>query len=498
MEPDNANPEVSVMPETPEVTEDSKVKESEVKETETEVTVEPAAEEVEAQPEAVEEPKAEKPKKPKKAKKSQPKKAKSDKSDKAKSDKKSDKKADKSDAPAKTAGKRGRRKVAKAQYPHPFDFRRPVKSAADSIAFFKSVVEDGKKLSPNAALLTGRQYGDLVNAHDAAIDEGKTPPSLPARYDPLRRQVAAMFDAFCIKIGKGKRPRGLPENIAKMLEAGDTVVPPMRLCHAQDARDLIVDRESNVLTVGKYDYVVGTTETPAVHLTQPHKTGSYGAVTENGRLLSFEGMNEVASLVGRFNNDFVVINLDDKTDPGCEVPFAPNQIIDEWGYFIRNGKRMTVAQIRSAVEKGETSDMKFESEYNVKNPLVGKSVSRKQLGSACKRAMSLAATKDENDLTDWDRFIGRKPRSEDNKEPTDAMDRLWYNLCVICRCSAEEETPYGFRALQLGIVPSIHYGDSTDDELVRWIIGSRTGAPYSESRWEARARLAPDEEPKGE
>lgn len=351
-----------------------------------------------------------------------------------------------------------------------FDLRRPfggAKKGKDGVEVdlggalaleFGKAVAEGKNPSPNKAVMSGTAF---ALAYDSWADdnaEGEfVPPSVPALYQPLVRQAARATRALAIVPGHEskhpKSPKNWPENVE--FTPGDHLVE-VRICHSKDARKLVADADQNILKINKHEYVVGTTETPAVFLVNGSKTGAQGASILAGKQLSFEGVSGIKNLVGRFNPDYHIQNIDDGTDPGAELAWGSNMRIDAWGTFERDNKEMTPAQIRKAVESGENKGMKF---VPLKEPIVGHSITEADLWRVVKK-------RDAKPNYFW-------------KGITEAQTRI----------APHEQTPLGIANGQTLIAPCIHYGESLKDERLRFVIGVFCGTEYTENKWQAGERL---------
>ena len=406
--------------------------------------------------------------------------------------------------------KRGRQPADK--YPFVFDFRRPILDPKREIDFGKAVAE-GKQPDPNVGLIPAKAFGDQIRALRAAVAEGKDGPSVNPVYNMIRRGVASDSNATCIVNGQeklGKPPRKsheVPEKLRTPWAPGDRVLVdgkdnpiPIRDCHVSDARSLVTNRAENVLTIGKHDFVVGTSDTPAAFLINGSRTGNYAANIRACKSISFNGkstQDKLTSLVGRFINDWGIITVDDGTTPGAKVAVAPNMVIDGWGYFYRGDSKMTCAQIRAAVEKGDVKGMTFKTVYAPnKEQLVGATMTRSKFWQASKREMGKASTKrmdaDGNETTASERFESRDTRGK-GKDVRDAADRAFENFFKVQnRTAPDEQYPFGTVSLQTMIVPVTLFGDSLDTPVVRMVIGSFVGAEYSESRGDADYRLNPE------
>lgn len=397
---------------------------------------------------------------------------------------------------AEKAPKRERKRKEKPQNPHTFDFRRPVGDPNEVLTVVKAFVENGKMLAPNKGLLSPKAYGDAVRAIKAAEEEGKPGPSMPPLYDPSRRWLAAQTNAACVVSGqKGKAAKEPKDWPVGTWREGDRVeTKPLRLCHRQDVRDLI--DEGNVAQIGQFNYVIGTVgekeNTPAPMVINGARTGNYLANLIALKELSFEGMDEINSVVGRINNDFEIVTLDDGTKPGVPVVCTPNMIVRDWGYFYRDDKKMTLAQIRRAIADGDTKGMRYQAEFTADKPLVGKSISQAQLWSKVRQQMKLSATKRDG-KTALERFEARASRAGGEGGEVDA--RAWHNLAQVQTRTAPHETyPFGFFSAQTCCVPVAHFDEKGEKLLVRFVLGCHIGAKYAENQWQANDRIGGEEE----
>lgn len=371
---------------------------------------------------------------------------------------------------------------------HVFDFRRPVPPET-SLDVGRSWLAEGRMIVPNKGVFTPKQFGDAHRAIAESEDAGKLGASIPPLYDPLRRLVAWETNAKCAISGQKQRAPKQASDFPNWRE-GDrlTDAVPLRLCHASDARDLVTNRDVNVLLIGEYNYVVGTiTESGGVDLPAPFlingaRTGNYFHNLVALKRLSFDGMNEVNSLVGRFNANFEIVHLDDHTDPGVPIAASPNMLILDWGYFYRENKKMTLAQIRAAVREGDINNITYKAEYTAQHPLIGRSVSSSEFWAAVKKEMARAATK-RDDKTAYDRFQERKPRTEIRQE---AAVRAWHNLAdVQTRTDPRELYPFGFYSTQTCCPPVSHF-DEHSEKQVRFVLGCHIGAEYATGRAEKK------------
>lgn len=379
---------------------------------------------------------------------------------------------------AKTKEQDGRGRKRREAYPHVFNFLRPM--TAEAALEFGQSVAAGKTPDPTRGIISAKEYVQIYDARDAALEAGTKLPSAPYRYQPLVFQAAV--GGTVIVSGKESRfdrkPRNWDDKFGEWRKGMG--IGTVRRCHKPLLRSLVVNPDENMIKIHSYEYVIGTpADTSAVFIVNASKTGNYGANIMAAKVLSFDGVN-VNNLVAQVNNDFWTERVEDGTQPGPEIAWGPGMCVKQWGYLVRNDKRLTYAQIRKSIADGELTGIKFEP---LEQPIVGKGFTKSPFWAEVKRAMSLASTKRE-DLTALDRFAER-----DTKEEVPTSDKAWRNLVdVQCRVVPDETFPFGFFSSQTGIVPVAYYNDEME-ELGRMIIGSRIGYGYRESSHEAKRRL---------
>ena len=378
-------------------------------------------------------------------------------------------------------GKRGRKPAVK--YPYVFDFRRPCDPKSE-IELGKAFYEEGKTPPPNAGMVSAKEFKELLAAKSKAEFTGVDIPSIPVMYSFIRRGIAARRNATVVITGhqsKGSQPsesHNIPKSIMANYSDRDRVHVdangkpiPLRAHHKNDARNLVIDKDENVLTIGKWNYVVGTSDTPAAFLINASKTGGYAAAIVSGKAAAFAGQeNILGSLCGRFINDWKIVTLDDGTEPGGQEAVGPNMLIDAWGYFRRGNKRMTPVQIRKAVKSGDVKDISFESVYTPGGEQLRSKV-------ALNRTSFLAAIKSRMSNVDEKR-----------------MNNIWTSFSTVqVRTSMNEMHPYGALSMQTGIIPVSHYGEDCTTLLVSFVLGAWIGTEYSENSRQAHYRLHPEE-----
>lgn len=384
---------------------------------------------------------------------------------------------------AKKDAPRKRAKLAE-ENPHIFNMLRPV-GDIDAFIEWAKKVNAGENPSPNTFLLSREDFRKQWEAFEAALEDGKTPPSIAPLYQPLWIQHAVATNARVVRAGQTSKHTTKPKDWSDAWgewTKGRYISKPGdgRRCHNPDARTMVTKRDENVLALLGADFVIGTTDTPAIMLINASETGNFGNNITAGKDASLSECKGIRNLVGRFNPRIKKENIDDGTKPGGLVVWGENQVVD-WGYLMRKGEQMTPAQIRKAVEADDLSGIEFKE---LEAPIVGKSLTKDQFWTAVKRAMSLAGTRDDNEKTDLDRFEKRKARSG---RKTETEVRSFGNFKTQCRVNFNQVFPFGLYNSQTGIVPVIHFGDD-ETELVRFVIGVRQGSAFSENKWQARRR----------
>ncbi len=387
----------------------------------------------------------------------------------------------------------------------------------DAMLALGQLIVDGKTLKQsdfNKGRMSAKAIRDEITAYNDAVDvnadrveAGNDPMPLPSTallYQPVLVEAGMRYGGRFVYAGQQSSqttaPKDWPTDIV-----GEWRVPvgkpddedydegslgwklgTGRKCHESDHRRNVVNRAENVLTVGMFEYVVGTKDVPALFLHNASKTGSYGAVTACGKRLSFADNPALANLVGQFNSKCEAITVDDGT-VGARIVILPNMLV-RWGYIAKGDKRLTNLQIRKAVETDGGKGLKFVA---LEAPIVGKGFTKSQLWQAVKRVMSLKGTiRDEEDgRTALERFEGRPPRSD---KKTETPDKVWDNFKVICRTAFNGVFPFGVRAGTGQCPPVIFYGDKLTEEMGRFVCGVLTGHEFKENRWAAKERLAGD------
>jgi hypothetical protein len=382
--------------------------------------------------------------------------------------------------------KKGRK--SKSQDRPLINFLRP--RTVESVKEFAEAMSSGETPKINVGLLSQSDWDAMWNAHYGAIEEGaSTIPPLNNLYQPPVVQYAKTVNAMAATKSQGKttktRPSAWNDNKLGKWALG-MGLGDIRCHHAEDVRKLVVNADENLLKVGRVEYVVGTSDTSAIHLIHASKTGNFGAIIVCGKAVAADGIKGLDNIVGRINDRVVVEKLED----GSEMVWLPNQLVT-WGYLHKgdNSRPMTVTQIRNL--PADSTGIKFRA---LDKPIRLNNVDPKAFFSAIKKYMSRADSKDDKGETDWDRFGGRKARSgKGSKSPE---DRTWGNAGTLCRLSPKVMRCQGLRSLQLGLpIFSCFEGDKPEDArlVISFAIGARLPDEWSENTWDMRGRLAPEE-----
>ena len=334
----------------------------------------------------------------------------------------------------------------------------------------KKIAEDfvaGKKVNPNAGLFTESQW-DKMNAtykEDRAAD--KKTKALPFLYQPAVVQIA--MEMGCDFIMKGQKG----EKVTKF-----------RDCHIHDVRKHIYEPGENLSSVGSFEYILGIQNINAAR-SGNFEFNNIVAVDHN-----FNGRKEVTHLVGQINNRVIDEKLEAGPDEseGGVVVWLPNQRV-VWGYLKRSGKNLTHDQIR---KMKDAKGVKFEP---LKTPIVGCGITEPEWWKAAKKEMSAASTKDEDGKTFLERWDKRLAKSKSDTTP---RERGWENLSgTQVRTSPHAAYCFGFRSVQLGIVPFICYADGeedTDNRLVNHVIGRRLVEDMKQTAHVLKRQLKNDSE----
>lgn len=360
----------------------------------------------------------------------------------------------------------------------------------DAVFEFAKSMDAGETPKIHIGIMSQDAHTAEWNAHYEAVEAGKkNPPPLSNLYQPPIMQYAKTVNALAAQKAQGKSTKSRPaqwnENKLGKWELGFGL-GDIRCHHAEDARKLVVNPDENLLTLGRLgQFVVGTTDTSAIHLIHASKTGCFGAIIAEGKKLAADGVKGLDNLVCTFNTKVVKETLKD----GSIIVWLPNQQVT-WGYLVKGDRKMTCAQIRNLGD--DVTGVKFEP---LPEAIRLNNVTVKAVFSAVKRTLSLVATKDEAGKTDWDRFTARKGRSGTKKSAEETA--VATNAGTLCRLSPKVLRCQGFKSLQLGM-PIFHCfeGDSVEkaELVIGFAIGCRLPDDYAENTWDMRGRLGIEEE----
>lgn len=376
-----------------------------------------------------------------------------------------------------------------------FDMRRP--HLPESVMEYAKALAEGGNPSPNKGVMTVTAYNKLLEEQKEARKAGKPIPSMPPIYQPVIVGQAMRTRARFIMNGQPSKNSRKPSNWEDSFgewEKGNYVADPEsksarmpRRAHRHLIRTLVTDPDNNIVHIGRHDFIIGDDGTSAIHMVNGSKSGNYKANIAVGKKIAFAETDGLTNIVGRINNNIYLDHFDDGTTPGAPIIWGEGMCVQHWGYLIRNDRKLSYAQIRKAVEDKDLDGISFQQ---IEQPIVGVSLTKAKLFQEVRRSMSLVATKDENDKTDFERFEKRGKKGRGTK---DVAKNAWVNIHVQCRTEPSEMFPYGFGQSQTGIVPCAHYGDSLEDERVTFVIGARVGAQWTENAHQARRRLNPVE-----
>jgi len=333
---------------------------------------------------------------------------------------------------------------------------------------------DGKQPNLNRGLMSKDDYRKLCDQrHEvresikAAKKSGAQLPSpffMPNIYSPVVAQLAVERGAKVAyggqqasKSGKSKPADWNDHLLGEWLPG--MKLGTYRLMHTEDVRKLVAPEA--LVKVGNSEYVVATTGKDgeaAAFLINGSRTGNYAANHAIGKKLSYAKLTtedgkqvtktEFSTVVGQINNSLVT----ETWENGHEITFFPNQTVT-WGHLVKSGKVLTPTQIR------ELKDAKGVSFRPLSNRWVGQFVSRDPFVKDVKALMSLASTKDEEGLTDWDRFGGRPRRSTDKaKQNQEKEADAWNNISKTqSRDLPERPFCFGLRYAAIGQSIGVHW-----------------------------------------
>ncbi|KKL84651.1 hypothetical protein LCGC14_1962610 [marine sediment metagenome] len=361
-------------------------------------------------------------------------------------------------------------RVNKKNGPALVNFCRPMRGPENAV----EVIKNGGLLSRDDRC---KATMDAQSFNDAWKEYADNNGPCPYLYQPSLMEATVAEKGLMAVSGQPARSKGKPdkwsERVLGTWNNGDRLESG-RLHHSKDVSKLVANKD-DIVEVDGVKYVMG------IFAIDSSKTGNYGTIIREGKRLAFEGVEGVERLVGRINPDIVTETFED----GGWVVWNTNQQI-VWGTLNRDGSALTHANIRE-----DASNTAFVA---LSDPIVGKDVARSMLVAAVKAAMS--EPPNEEGLTNWDRFCGRKSRSEDGKT-TAGENKTWANVGTLCRLHPKVVFCFGFRAVQVGIPCFTRFvGDTleTSEEVLNFAVGQRLPLDLSENRWDLRRRFKSEPE----
>jgi len=320
---------------------------------------------------------------------------------------------------------------------------------------------------PNKGRMSPQDYRKAFDAF--ANDDG---PGI-VLYQPALMEVAAKGSGQIATCGRGKSQ---PDNwndgqLGKWssvtdedgkVKSGD-VINKVRLHHNRDLRKRCV--EGGCVEVDGIGPVV-----LGFDAINPQTTGNYAHIIAAAKAACFEGEKQTAKLVGLINS----APCDETLEHGGTITWGAYNAID-WGYLVKGGKRLSHEQIAKSDGKGVTFEALDEA-------IVGTPVSVSKLVTAVKNAMSKAGTKrDGEDQTAWDRF-----GYEDADAARKAVEQ---NITTLTRFDPRSMGCFGLRNVQTGIPFFFTFSEDGETKMVNMVIGCRLPLDYSETQWDANARV---------
>jgi hypothetical protein len=355
---------------------------------------------------------------------------------------------------------------------------------------------DGKSPNLDQGLFTRDEYRSLVDIQNKAKEDGKPVRPLPYVYDPVVVQEGLRRNAIFGYAGQpSKSTKSQPANWPSKF---GTWVEGMRLSsfrrmHVKDVRKLVSD--GALVTVGGHEYVVGLKGgTPAPFNINSSVTGNFGAnirvgkaesygnegehlVTEDGSQVS---KTDFLTVVGQIPNKPEVVTFED----GNTITFMPHHRVI-WGHLVKSGKAMTTNQIHSLENAKGVTFRPLEKRW------VGRGLDPKVFWSAVQRAMSAAATKDDEGNTALDRFGTGTARSD---EPADVEANAWRNMTQTqCRCTPRQPYCFGLRHSVVGQAPGTKFATDNKTPVVFFILGGHLPYGLTENKHELKRRVGATE-----
>lgn len=331
----------------------------------------------------------------------------------------------------------------------------------------------GKEIHDDDENLIGYTEGSM---NDAFYRDMKSVPAVPAAHQPVLLLAAKKLGMTFAFVGQAKRAVHQPDPWPSHLPAwkeGYTVGDAGGRAQAiKDVRRNVTD-EKYIVKVGTYEYVIGDDKSNAIHNIHGSKgDNNYGWNVRAVKKLAFRGRDkEIANIVFQINNGISTVPWEGDRTTGSELVMLPNMIATA-GYLVKGGKTLTYAQIREAVESGNTKGIRFKV---LSKPIVGNAVTRAQLVAAVKKMMQANSTNEKGN-TAWDLFVkSQKGKTQDDKIAK-AEHNIWYNVeSVQTRNNPLVTYCFGLRNSVIHQPLATVYGDDRNDKRITCLIGLRCG-----------------------
>ncbi len=344
-----------------------------------------------------------------------------------------------------------------------------------------------KYVNPNKGRLTGPQYYDVVDRYN---DGEKV--VIPPRYNPVEVDLITAME--CSHIRRSNRQKSPPsdwnekshgswyhkDDDGKRTIASGWVIDkkPPRRCHSDNVLTLIdrpddcdLNANPNVVTLGDTRYVVGgskVAESAIFAVRAQRAESNYGHIADVIKRMSLANSSGLTNVVFRIEDHpnhggTVKVAL----NGGDEICFMLGQVVTP-GYLTNDKGEMTSSAIRKAVET-DVSGIKFKA----LDEIVGNAIPWSDLWpeiSLAEGRPGLTKLRERASLKD-----GGTPQ-----------EKSITNAHVMMRTSSSEAFPFGFRSVQLGMVPFC-VNDSNGDFSMGIVIGCRDSYEHNVSLSEAKA-----------
>jgi len=157
-------------------------------------------------------------------------------------------------------------------------------------AFTADTAEDGSKVPDiNKGVMRRADYDAAVTAFNDAMVAGHTPPPIPYIYQPVIVGYAInngmKFGLRGQAVKHPRKPRNWPNDFHDF-KLGEHIAS-FRLNHVEDVRIFVDNPTDNILKVGSREYLVGTSEMPAIFLVNSARSGCFYHNIAVGKEISF-------------------------------------------------------------------------------------------------------------------------------------------------------------------------------------------------------------------